>query len=149
MFNKLTLPEFADRLSEIMPELARGISRHESDELYEGKITLPQFLLLTYLEKHSELRMTDLANYMAVSTAAMTGIIERLVKSRYVIRKYDPDDRRTVKIIITAKGLECVRKIRQARQRMIIKVFAKISESDRQEYLRILIKIRDIVVKEN
>jgi DNA-binding MarR family transcriptional regulator len=89
--------------------------------------------------------MTDMAHFMHVTTAAMTGIVDRLVRDDYVTRVYDPRDRRVIKIELTSHGNKLVRKINEQRRSMIIKIFGSISEADRQDYLRILMQIRDVL----
>ena len=145
----ISLSEFADKLNQIMPVIMKEIIRRDSNELYKGKITLPQLLTLGFLNEKGESRMTDLARFMKVSTAAMTGVAERLVRDAYVLRVYNPQDRRIIKIKLKPKGAELVKKINQQKRQMAINIFGKISESEREEYLRILTRIRDILAKEN
>lgn len=144
-----SLFEFADRMNQVMPVIIQGFARRQADELYKGKITLPQFLILDFLSQQGESKMTNMAYFMHVTTAAMTGIVDRLVRDDYVVRVYDPEDRRIIKIKLTPRGNELVKKINEQRRRMIIKIFGSISEADRQDYLRILMQIKDILTQEN
>lgn len=144
---QLALSEFADKMHEIMPVIIREFARRQVNELYKGKITLPQFLILEFLHREGESKMTTLAHFMNVTTAAMTGIVERLVRGGYVIRVFDPKDRRIIKIRFTSKGSELVKKINQQRRRMIIKIFGRISQVEREDYLRILMHIKDILTQ--
>ncbi len=143
-----SLLEFADKMNEVMPGIIQGFARRQTDELYKGKITLPQFLILDFLSQQGESKMTALAHFMHVTTAAMTGIVDRLVGYGYVVRVYEPEDRRIIKIKLTPRGNELVRKINAQRRRMVIKIFGSISEADRQDYLRILMQIHNILIKE-
>ncbi len=118
-------------------------------ELHKGRVTLPQIMILHFLQIEQEARMKDLARFMGVTMAAMTGIIDRLVKSGHCARVYDPQDRRIIKIKLTAKGDSLVKSINEGKRQMIIKIFGKISETDRQDYLRILLQIKEILLKEN
>lgn len=145
----LSLVEFADRLNELMPILLKEFVRRQSDELFRGRITLPQFLILAYLLRHEESKMTELARLMGVTTAAMTGAVDRLVRENFVMRAHDPLDRRIIKIKLTFKGQGLVRRITEQRRRMVTNVFGKLPEADRREYLRILTEIKDIVIKED
>jgi DNA-binding MarR family transcriptional regulator len=147
--SQLSLTEFADRLDEILPVIMREFARRHTGELYKGKISLPQFLALGFINGQGQAKMTDMARYMAVSTAAMTGIVDRLVRDGYTVRAYDQKDRRIIKIKLTQKGVKLVKKIKQERRLLAIKVFGKISEAERQDYLRILTRIHDILVNEN
>jgi len=146
--SQLSISQFADRMNEIMPVIMREFARRQVNELYKGKITLPQFLALEFLHRESECKMSALAHFMGVTTAAMTGIVERLVKGGYAARVYDPKDRRIIKIKLTAKGNELVKKINAQRRQMVINIFGKIPETDRQEYLRILMQIKEILTRQ-
>lgn len=136
---------FADKMSEVMPEITRGFARRQTDELCKGKITLPQFLILEFLNQHGESKMTATAHFMRVTTAAMTGIVDRLVGYGYVTRVYDPEDRRVIRIKLTARGSGLVKRITEQRRNMIIKIFGSISEEDRRVYLRVLMQMKDIL----
>jgi DNA-binding MarR family transcriptional regulator len=146
--SQLGLPEFADRFEEIFPVVIREFARRQTSELYKGKISFPQFLALGFINGHGEARMTDMARYMSVSTAAMTGIVDRLVRDGYVVRAYDPEDRRTIRIKLTHKGASLVKKIKQQRRLAVMKVFGKISQAEREDYLRIFTRIHDILADE-
>ncbi|MFA5286705.1 MAG: MarR family transcriptional regulator [Candidatus Omnitrophota bacterium] len=141
----LSLPDFADKLNEIMPVLMREFARVQPAEIYKGKVTLPQILILQHLDSRESIKMTDIANFMKVSTAATTGIVDRLVKSGYVFRVSDQKDRRIIKVKITSKGLILMKKLVYERRKLAINIFSKISEKDRQDYLRILTRIKNIL----
>ena len=143
----ISLPEFADKLSKLLPEIARGTIRREAVELSTGHVTLPQFLILNSLEKEDEARMTDIARAMGVTTAAATGIVDRLVKSAYTQRVYDAQDRRIIKIRLSLKGRELVQRINKQKRQNIIEVFGKIPSQDRENFLKILMRIHEIVAQ--
>lgn len=141
----LSLKEFADQLNELMSDLLRGVVRRNADEVIQGKITMPQLLICQRLCKEGRSNMTALANYMEVTTAAVTGIVGRLVRGGYVDRHYAAEDRRVINIELTAKGREMVRNFKEQKRRMAIEVFKNLSESDRRNYLRILTRIKDVL----
>lgn len=145
---EMSVAEFADRLNEVMPVVIKEFARRQAKELYTGKITLPQFLILDYLVKNDAAKMSDLARFMQVSTAAATGIVERLVRDKYVLRQSEPKDRRVIKIKITTKGMELVRKVNQQRRQMIIKIFGTLSAAQRRAYLQILGQIRSALINQ-
>jgi len=146
---QISLSEFADKLNQTIPLIIKEFSRHETSDIFESKITLPQILVLNFLDLQGETRMKDLALYMNVTTAAMTGVVDRLVRDKCLVRVYDPNDRRVVKVKITDKGKELLKKMNDHKKKAIVKVFDKIPEKDREEYLRILINIKDILVNES
>lgn len=144
-----SLLEFARRMNEVMPVIAQGFARRQVNKLFKCKLTLPQVLILDFLNQQDESKMTDMAHFMQVTTAAMTGLVERLVRDSYVTRVYDPGDRRVIKVKLTPRGNGLIKKINNQRRKMVIKIFGQISEADRQDYLRILLKIKDILTKDS
>ncbi len=139
----LTLTDFADKIGDIMSAFSREFLRNQTIEYYKVKLTLPQCVILDMLAKNGELNMSDLSKSMGVTTAAMTGIVERLVRDGHVVRISDPADRRVIKIRLTAKGNKSVKMIHSHRRQMVIKLFSVLSLIERDEYLRLLSKIRD------
>ena len=146
---QISLSEFADKLHEIISVIDKELVRKQENELYKGKITLPQFVILNFLYTKGESKMTDLARFMDVSAAAMTGIVGRLVRDGYVVRANDPEDRRIIKVKLTPRSNKLVRKINKEKRQMVINIFGRICEADRQDCLRIFMEIKDILTKQN
>jgi len=93
--------------------------------------------------------MSELAKVMDVTTAAATGIVDRLVRYGYIVRAYDPKDRRVVNIKLTQKGSDLVKRIGRQRREVTSEVFGKISKEERENYLAIMLHIRDVMMEEN
>jgi DNA-binding MarR family transcriptional regulator len=145
--NHVTLSQLADAVDEMMPIFLREfVKRHSCDPL-KFKVTPPQLIILNLLHKHGCSKMTDIARYIGVSTAAVTGIIDRLVKCGYVVRTAEPDDRRVVKVRTTPRGAELVKKMNKERRQMMIDIYSKISQKDRDDYFRVLMRLRDSLTK--
>lgn len=138
----LSLEKFADRLSEIMPVMMREFTRHQPSRFYKMKLTLPQFVILDILNRLGESKMTDLAHALNVTTAAMTGSIGRLVRDGYVRRESDPADRRIIKVMVTARGVKLVKDVQEKRRKLVMEMFSKISQEEREEYIKILEHIK-------
>ncbi len=144
----LSITEFAEKLSKLLPEIARGTIKREAVELASGNITLPQFLILNILEEEGESRMTDIARLLGVTTAAATGIVDRLVRPGYVQRVPGVKDRRIIRIKLNSKGRELAQKLNKQKKENIIEIFGKISSGDREKFLEILLRIHEIVTRE-
>ena len=56
--------------------------------------------------------MSDIAKKMGHSTAAATGLVDRLEKLSYVERVHAAEDRRKIMVRITQKGTELVSRMR-------------------------------------
>ncbi|MGZ5805364.1 MAG: MarR family winged helix-turn-helix transcriptional regulator, partial [Xanthobacteraceae bacterium] len=68
-------------------------------------ITLPQFDVMAALARKSEgMTMTELSRLLMVSNGNVTGIIDRLVDDKLVLRKAPAEDRRSIIVRLTPKG---------------------------------------------
>ncbi len=103
----------ADRLADFVLFTQRSCILNLSTELNKGNVSFPQFFLLTYLSSEEYLTMSDIAKKMGHSTAAATGLVDRLEKLCYVERVHAADDRRKIMVRITTKGTELVSKMRK------------------------------------
>ena len=102
-----------ERLTDIIMMMQRCFIQHLSAELSRGQVSFPQFFLLGHIALHDALSMTEVAEKMSHTTAAATGLVDRLENLGYVQRVHDEGDRRKVRVKITAKGCSLVERIRQ------------------------------------
>jgi DNA-binding MarR family transcriptional regulator len=103
----------ADRLADFVLYTQRSCILNLSGELSKGNVSYPQFFLLAYLSCEEYLTMTDIAKKMGHSTAAATGLVDRLEKLSYVERVHAAEDRRKIMVRITQKGVELVARMRR------------------------------------
>ncbi len=103
----------ADRLADFVLFTQRSCILNLSSELNKGNVSFPQFFLLTYLSSEEFLTMSDIAKKMGHSTAAATGLVDRLEKLLYVKRVHAAEDRRKIMVRITPKGVQLVARMRK------------------------------------
>jgi len=69
----------------------------------EIQITHSQWLVLHLVKKNGTISIKDLANLLDITSSAATQIVDGLVDKGLLIRKRNPDDRRTLKIELSEK----------------------------------------------
>ena len=121
---KQTVRKDAGRLADFIMFTQRSFLLNLSKELNKGNVSFAQFFLLGYLAKEDYLTMTDIAKKMGHSTAAATGLVDRLEKLGYVQRLHASDDRRKVMVQITRKGIDLVDKMREDIVENLVEVMA-------------------------
>lgn len=139
----LSLSEFADKINEMMPVIMRGFMKSEGSEFHKLKMTMPQFFILDILHRSGECRMGDIAKSANVTMAAITGIVDRLVRGGYALRYSDLKDRRIVNIRLTARGTKAIKDMIEYRKKVSIKMFGMMSREERSQYLNILTRIKE------
>ena len=106
-----------------------------SRELNSDNISFAQFFLLGYLATSKELTMTDIARKMGHSTAAATGLVDRLEKLGLMERTHAVDDRRKVLVRITSRGIELVSRLRDELQNQIADAMSETSSTDADSFM--------------
>ncbi len=106
-----------------------------SRELNRDNISFAQFFLLSYLATSKELTMTDIARKMGHSTAAATGLVDRLEKLGYMERTHAIDDRRKVLVRVTSRGIELVSRLRDELQNQIADAMSETSSEDAASFM--------------
>ena len=136
------LTDKAERLANIFIVLQRSFVLNLSEELVRGKVTFPQFLLLSFLAFEKQpMMMTEIAKRMRHTTAAATGLVDRIEKLALIRRQQDSTDRRKVFAHITSKGIELVHQIRQDMVQNLVRLMGCLDETEQAAWLRIYEKI--------
>ena len=131
----------AERLSHIIMEMQRCFVLHLCKELAPGGVSFPQFFLLAYLDQKEVCTMSAIAQKMGHTTAAASGLVDRLENLGYVVRSSARDDRRKVMVCITEKGTALVRRIQQEMVGNLMKVMTHLTPTEQKAWLQIYTKI--------
>lgn len=130
-----------ERLADIIMLLQRCFMQRLSEQLAHGQVSFAQYFLLGHIASHESLSMTEIAEKMSHSTAAATGLVDRLENLGYVQRTHAADDRRKVLVRITKKGNALVEQIRQDIIGNLAVLMDQLSPDEQKNWLRIYEKI--------
>jgi len=131
----------AERLADIFTVLQRCFMLNLSKELSRGNVSFPQYCLLGFLREQKELTMSEIAQRMGHSTAAATGLIDRLENIGHVRRTHGKDDRRKVLVEITASGAALVAEVREDMISNLLKMMEVLDPDEQKSWLQIYEKI--------
>lgn len=131
----------AERLAEIFTTLQRSFILNLSKELGRGNVSFPQYCLLGFLSQQKHLTMTEIAHRMGHTTAAATGLVDRLEKLGHVRRVHAKDDRRKIMVLITPSGSALVRKVREDMVGNLLKIMDQLDASEQKAWLQIYEKV--------
>ena len=74
-------------------------------------VTASQAMLLNFLGEEDRILSRSLGQKLKISSATMTGILDRLEKLALIERRPHPDDRRAILICLTTKGRNYAKEI--------------------------------------
>lgn len=111
--NHTSLQTDAQELADFILYSQRSCMLKLSPQLTKEKLSYPQFFLLAYLAEEEGISMSNIAKMMGHSTAAATGMVDKLQDLRYIKRSTAAADRRKILVHITQQGKELVSQMRQ------------------------------------
>jgi DNA-binding MarR family transcriptional regulator len=94
-------------------------------------LSLPQFGLLMRLYHGGRCEVHDIGEHFAVTSAAASQLVERLVQAGLVERTEDPDDRRARQIALSAKGRSLVERGIGQRHRWVDELVSGLTQSEK------------------
>ncbi|MBB3343562.1 MarR family transcriptional regulator [Luteimonas sp. RC10] len=115
-----------------------------ADELAQSghELSFSQYITIKKLAMGTS-NATDLARAAELNPGAMTRLIDKLIDRGLVERHADPDDRRVVRIRLSAQGEAIWRDIDQCGNRVRERAMSGMDDAQRQQFIRLLEQVRD------
>lgn len=109
----------------------------------EFSTTLPRFDFMAQLERAPEgLTMGELSRRMMVSGGNVSGIATQLVREGLVGRRQVPDNRRTFKVKLTAKGRRAFTRMAQRHEQWVIEMLGHLDGDEVDQLMHLLQRIK-------
>ena len=100
--------------------------------LTNADLTLPQYALLNYLTNAGTVPMTRASKELHISKPAVTNLVDRLEKNKYLKRLPHSEDRRIYLLQIQPKGEKIVRKTQSHVLRILLETLNQFSAQERK-----------------
>ncbi len=107
-------------------------------------ISVPQFRVLTYLNRTEGASLSAVADRVGLSLPAMSRLIDGLVARDLVLREESQTDRRRITLRLTSVGRELVRTSRAGAQARLAEVLTALPPSQRAEVASAMQRLRHI-----
>lgn len=126
-----------------------SVARTIETYLARHNIAPGRFGVLMYLlrEKGRDPLPSEIADWMGVTRATITGLLDGLERDRLVRREAHPEDRRMTLVSLTREGEACLDRLLPDYFRMTATMVAGLTEADRRALVRLLGKVRDGVTR--
>lgn len=90
----------------ILPHWHYKIERSLKQKQKNKNISYETYFCLLILEKHGDMKMSEIAKHLRLSKQQATQMIDKLFHAHLIDRKDDPHDRRSILICINQNGLQ-------------------------------------------
>lgn len=135
-------------LDYLLHQIIRGFFGRSFVMLESVNVHPGQVLMLHHLSKKDGLSQKELAEKLFVKPSTITVMINRMEAVGYVKREADIEDKRITRIIITEKGKEAFVKVEEIRKELEREALRDITEEEKAELKRLLLKIKGNLHKE-
>lgn len=98
----------------------------------EGQVTMPQLRVLMLLAADGPQNLSAVAAELAVHPSNATRTCEKLVRSGLLTRTDDPDDRRYVRLALTAAGEGLVGRVLDSRRRAVAELLHPLPKAEQR-----------------
>jgi len=112
--------QIEDCISYVVAKASQQISRRFRDALAGHGVTPVQYAILSVLWERDGLSGSELSSRLAIDSATMTGLIDRMEVIGLVKRSAADGDRRVNRVVLTARGLEL--------EKPLVKVVAQLNK---------------------
>ena len=127
----------------------RRIAEQSFTEIENNQaITLLQRQAMMYLKAFPTSTVGELASEMDMSSSAIAQFTDRLVDLGFIAKEIDKNDRRIVRLSLTANGKVHLESCHRVLLEKVSKVFSHMSEEDLKEVVRIFTNFLETVEKE-
>ena len=140
--------EIQNELVQAMFRLKKMMNRGLGRDLDNANITMSEFILMREVAKNTKesynpMALTEVREYLSVSKAAVSQIINSLEKRGYLTREVDVNNRRNIIVVLTEAGQEVYQKKNQEFFDRFEKVIQGIGETNISHFIAMINKMAD------
>lgn len=133
-----SLDTFAASLQRRVYQLVRECELCDQMCMGQFRVTASQGYTMLTLPESESVTMNTLSEAMGLANSTMTRMVDQLVKKGFVRRATDDEDRRVVRVSLTAQGRETRRSLEQVQQYFFGQVLAEAPQDERHNILQVL-----------
>jgi DNA-binding MarR family transcriptional regulator len=130
-------------IAELTFRLLTKCQEKEAQYAEENKISVAHFRCIRHLYQNDNTTMTQLAEYMNITTSRLSIIIDELVQKKMVLRQENITDRRYYNVKLSAKGKTVAKKLYENYIKLHADIFSSIAETQYETIAQSLKSLSD------
>lgn len=139
---KKSIKDAASAIAEAWPALMSGT---DIDFLSKNNITSSQLITLTTILFLHKCTMGQLSENLHVTMPTVTGLMDRLIKLKFVVRSKSNEDRRKVYIELTPKGKALIGNLQTIVRRKWERLLSVLSAAEVDSFQNIFRKVKNYI----
>lgn len=144
--NDPTRPDPADALDRLMG-LALQMADRMDAGMVRGGLTRARSGVIWHLHRHGPVVQRDLAAALRMTPRNVTGLVDALEATGFVVRQPHPADRRATLVRLTSQGESAVAAMETDRERFANQLFGSIGPRAMTQFSRVLDRLLDVMAQ--
>lgn len=121
---------------------------HHYEKVLAHKLTPKQSLVIEHIQKNSRLTVNELAEKMNVTASAISQLLTKLEKERYIVRSINPNSRREIIVTLGEKGIELYELYAEVDEEIVSTYYAKLDENVINQLEQAVNKIYEVILEQ-
>ena len=136
-----------DEIDTLIPEIMKNVDFTTLTDIFgmEINLTMSQFHAFMTISNNDGCSMGSLAENMSLSSATITGLVDRLVKKDLIKRMHDQSDRRMITVWLTEKGKNNFYSYKKMRMKFMELILIKMGNENRENFISLLRSTNQII----
>jgi len=107
----------------------------------DNNLTMIQLHGLIFIKENENCQLTDVAQAFSITLPTANSLVEKLVNLKLITKNHDKDDQRLVRLKLTKKGENLIKKMNQQKEKCFSNLINKLENDEKERLLLILKKI--------
>lgn len=133
--------ELNECINFLLTKAQHTVHQYFKASLAKFDVTPVQYSILSCLWKESPQTPKQIAAFLELDGSTITGLLDRMEDKGLITRNPNPDDRRTLKVIITGQGLKLQKSIDEVIKESNIYILNIFSDEEQDQLKRLLERI--------
>lgn len=142
------VPDRLDGVVAVFDRLMQRLMASHAPELSAVELTMSQTKAVYLILASGQLRMSELAARLGVTSSTATGAVDRLVELGLLERHEDAADRRQVVVTATPRAAATLEHFRELNTRRMREILARLRPSDLETVERAMVILESTVAAE-
>lgn len=116
--------------------------------LFSEDLSTKQMILMDLVKKESGASISQLADLMNVTSSAVSQIVSKLEKSKYLLRIINPNNRREIIVQLDERGHDYYLKEEEINKEIVSRFYSRMEMEEVIQLRNILVKLNNVVKEE-
>lgn len=134
-----------EELADAFGRAGKSVVRAFDERLGEHGVSTPRSKLLAEVRRLGPVRLADLARAVGITQGTASALVDALVRDQLVARSADTEDRRAIRVRVTAQGDKQARLWLEAYRSAAQDIFSGFDPAEQRTFAELLTRLADSI----